>query len=298
MILTGPHIRYIDRTRAYYQALGYGPAYVWAQFDTVPFSRLGKPLRDCRIGIVTTAAPFRPGCGEQGPGAAYNAAAKFYEVYTGLTARMPDLRISHLAIDRDHTDARDPGAYFPLTALNKARARGRVGSVSPRFYGLPTNRSQRVTRETDCPDLLNQVSRDGCDALVFVANCPVCHQSVSLAARTLEDAGVPSVILGCARDIVEHVGVARFLFSDFPLGNAAGRPDDPASQDLTLSLALDLLETASSPRTTWVSPLTWPGPDGWKEDYANPARLSRDEIRARRDEFDKGKQVAKTLRGD
>ncbi len=32
--------------------------------------------------------------------------------------------------------------------------------------------------------------------------------------------------MGCAKDIVEYVGVPRFLFSDFPLGNPAGKPHD------------------------------------------------------------------------
>src|SRR5438132_1590872 len=44
--------------------------------------------------------------------------------------------------------------------------------------------------------------------------------------------------MGCAKDIVEHCGVPRFLFSDFPLGNSAGRPFDVESQARTLELAL------------------------------------------------------------
>jgi len=58
----------------------------------------------------------------------------------------------------------------------------------------------------------------------------VCHQTVSLAARHLEANGISTVIMGCAKDIVEHCGVPRFLFSDFPLGNSAGRPFDVESQ--------------------------------------------------------------------
>ena len=77
---------------------------------------------------------------------------------------------------------------------------------------------------------------------MLVANCPVCHQSVSFAARALEDNGIATVVMGCAKDIVERVGVPRFAFSDFPLGNAAGRPHDVPSQDATLELALSLLE--------------------------------------------------------
>ena len=62
----------------------------------------------------------------------------------------------------------------------------------------------------------------------------MCHQTVSLVARYLEAHGIPTVIMGCAKDIVEYVGVPRFLFSDFPLGNAAGKPNDPHSQAATL----------------------------------------------------------------
>ena len=61
---------------------------------------------------------------------------------------------------------------------------------------------------------------DKVDVAVLVANCPICHQSISLHARYLEAHGIPTVVMGCAKDIVEHCGVPRFLFSDFPLGNA------------------------------------------------------------------------------
>ena len=63
---------------------------------------------------------------------------------------------------------------------------------------------------------------DHIDALIAVPNCPICHQSVALAARATEAAGIPTVIMGCAKDIIEHVGVPRFYFSDFPLGTADG----------------------------------------------------------------------------
>ncbi|MEO0818870.1 MAG: glycine reductase [Pseudomonadota bacterium] len=289
-------IRYIDRTRAYYQALGYGAPYEWARFDDVPFQPLGKPLAEARVAILTTAAPFRPEAGDQGPGAPYNAAAKFYAVYSAPTAAMPDLRIAHVAIDREHTTAEDIGSYFPLAALQAAAAAGRIGSVAGRFHGVPTNRSQRTTIETDCPELLRRCREDGVDAALLLANCPVCHQSVALAARALEAAGIATVVMGCARDIVERAGVARFLFSDFPLGNAAGRPGDPASQAETLRLALDLLEQAPGPRTTRRSPLRWPGPAGWKASYCNIDRLTPEEIARRRAAFDRGKATAKALR--
>ena len=121
----------------------------------------------------------------------------------------------------------------------------------------------------------------------------MCHQTVSLAARTLEAAGIPTVVMGCAKDIVEHVGVPRFLFSDFPLGNPAGKPKDKASQTATLELALRVLETAPGPRATVQNPIRWNADGLWKLDFSNIDQLSKEEIARRRADFDKGKEVAK-----
>jgi D-proline reductase (dithiol) PrdB len=59
-----------------------------------------------------------------------------------------------------------------------------------------------------------------------VPNCPVCHQSVSLAARSLEAAGISTVITGCVFDIAKNAGAPRFLFNDYPLSNSASKPND------------------------------------------------------------------------
>ena len=104
--------------------------------------------------------------------------------------------------------------------------------------------------------------------------------------------------MGCAKDIVEYCGVPRFLFSDFPLGNAAGRPKDPPSQAFTLELALRVLESARGPRTTVQSSFRWSSDPSWKLDYSNIKRLSPEEIRRRREEFDRQKEIAKTVRDE
>src|SRR3546814_18462870 len=98
--------------------------------------------------------------------------------------------------------------------------------------------------------MLKRCREDGVDAMVLVPNCPVCHQTAGMTARYLEENGIPTVVMGCARDIVEHCGVPRLLFSDFPLGHAAGKPHDPESQAQTLDLALKVLESAPGPRPT------------------------------------------------
>ena len=160
-------IPYMQRTRDYYQVLGFNP-YRWAHFVDVPFTPLRVPLGRARVALITTAAPFQPGVGDQGPGAAYNAAAKFYQVYSVSTETVPDLRISHVGYDRVHTTAADINTYLPLAQLQDVAAAGRIGSLGPRLHGAPTNRSHRVTIETDLPELLRRCREDGAEAAVLV----------------------------------------------------------------------------------------------------------------------------------
>ena len=88
---------------------------------------------------------------------------------------------------------------------------------------------------------------------------------MSLVARHLEENGIPTVIIGAARDIVEHCGVPRFIFTDFPLGSPCGEPFDVAMQQRIVGVALDLLEKAETPRTTVQMPLVWTKGEAWKE---------------------------------
>ena len=119
---------------------------------------------------------------------------------------------------------------------------------------------------------------------------------MSLTARHLEANGISTVVMGCARDIVEHAGVARFIFSDFPLGNSGRKPGDTESQRGLVAMALDLLETARFPRTTVQSPYRWSEDPSWKDDFYS-LDLTPEQIARAREEFDSQKSVLKAKLG-
>ena len=100
---------------------------------------------------------------------------------------------------------------------------------------------------------------------------------MSLVARHLEEAGIPTVIVGSAQDIVETAGVPRFVFVDYPLGNPIGRPGDIAEQRATVQAALELLTSAVAPRMTRRLGLEW-GSDGWRSVYMHVGPDNVDEL--------------------
>jgi hypothetical protein len=162
-------VDYIERTRVHYLLEGFGNPYRWSFYDSVPFTPLGKPVRESRVALITTAAPYQPDKGDQGPHAPYNNDAKFGDVYTMPNEPPPDLRISHIGYDRVNTVPEDINAYFPLARMQEFVRQGRIGSMPPRFYAAPTLRSQRHTIEVDAPAILEWAREDGVDAAVLVA---------------------------------------------------------------------------------------------------------------------------------
>ncbi len=160
-------IDYIPRSHAYYSAQGYKP-YQWASFAEVPFTTPAKPLAHSRVVLLTTAAPVRPEAGDQGPGAAYNADAKFFEVFTQALQPVPDLRISHIGYDRKHCQAKDPNTWLPVAELQRAAADNVIGELADELIGIPTNRSQRVTLEQDAPAALRECQRLQADVALLV----------------------------------------------------------------------------------------------------------------------------------
>lgn len=251
-------VSYIDRSRDFYAAQGYERPYRWARpAEPPPFQPLPGPLPTLRLGLVTTAFPL-PAEGADAPVEVPYAQACEPAPTTPFTA--------HVNRDTAAAPGNERESFLPLARLGELAAAGRVGSLSPRFYGVPFDYSQRRTTEQDAPAVLELLRADGVDVAMAVPHCPVCHQSVALVARHLEANGVPTVVVASARDIIEEIGVARFLFVDVPLGYPIGRPGDADQQRRTCSQALDLLAGAWATCTTVRADTEW-GDDAWRADY-------------------------------
>ena len=117
---------------------------------------------------------------------------------------------------------------------------------------------------------------------------------MGLVARHLEENGIPTVVIGSARDIVEECGVARFLFTDFPLGNPCGRPWDKKMQRAIMDMALEMLQSAQQPRTTVQVPFAWSEDASWRTVFMHVSEEKKEAFRkageARRAEQDRVKK--------
>lgn len=155
-------IRYIERTRLYYRALGYASDYVWATFEDVPFQRLARPLELSRIALITTASPI---------GLGNRDANGVKRVWSAPIVPAPArLHTENLAWDKETTHTNDRESYLPIEIARALAAEGVFGALTDRFHGVPTEYSQRKTTTQDAPEILLRLREDGADGAIF---CPI-----------------------------------------------------------------------------------------------------------------------------
>ncbi len=148
-------VSYIDKSREYYLARGFGNPYRWAYNEDAPFAPLAKPLANCRVGLITTAILSEQ---EQKP----------KKVYAAPTTPVPaGLYTEHIFWHKEATHTRDLDSFLPISRVAECAGDGRVGALSPRFYGVPTDFSQRRTNEEYAPALLDLCRTDAVDVTLL-----------------------------------------------------------------------------------------------------------------------------------
>lgn len=149
-------VSYIDKSREYYLARGYGNPYRWAHHQDAPFVPLAKPLSQSRVALVSTASLTRE-------------SARLMEVYSAPTAPLPAaLYTDHRSWDKKATHTRDTESFLPVRRVAEYAAVGRIGDPSSRFYGVPTDFSQRRTVEEYAPAVLDLCRADEIDVVLLI----------------------------------------------------------------------------------------------------------------------------------
>lgn len=152
-------VSYIDKSRQFYAAHGYERPYQWA-FDAgvPPFTALSGSLSGLRLGLVTTSYPV-----------AQDGAPNPKEPYAQPVDPAPTAMFTDdLSWDKEATTTEDPESFLPIARMQECVRAGRLGSLSPRFYGVPTDYSQRRTIEHDAPAILELLRQDEVDVALLV----------------------------------------------------------------------------------------------------------------------------------
>lgn len=137
----------------------------------------------------------------------------------------------------------DMNSQVPVGRLLEFEGNGIIGQLNPvwwSFCGFIPDAARFV--EESLPRLVERVNRYEVQAALLVPASRLCHQSMALAARALERAGVPTMMLCVDKGVAERVRPPRGAFYAGDFGSVSGKPNWPEHQRRLLDEALRLIE--------------------------------------------------------
>ena len=221
-----------------------GESYPFVKNKRAPFTPARRALPMLNLALISSAGVYLDGTHPfdlNVPGGDLN----FREIPIEVEAA--DLRFAAKGYDPAAVQ-QDLNAQVPLERLLEFEVNGIIGQLNTVFWSfsgfIPD--AARLADEM-FPKLIERIKRYEVQAALLIPASRLCHQSVSLVARALEQTGLPTMTLAVVKDVVEFVRPPRAAFYEGELGSVAGRPNWPEHQRRILDEALRLLEPMDQP---------------------------------------------------
>jgi len=218
--------------------------YPFVENKRAPFVPARSALPMLNLALISSAGAYLDGTEPFDLGAP-DGDITFREIPTDIEAE--DLRFAARGYDSVAVN-QDLNSQVPLARLAEFTSNGIIGQLNPAFWsfsGFIPNAARLV--EEMLPKLVERVRRYEVQAALLIPASRLCHQSVALAARAIEAAGIPTMTLCVDKDVMETVRAPRAAFYKGEFGSVAGRPRWPEHQRRVLDEALRWLEPIDQP---------------------------------------------------
>lgn len=245
--------------------------FLWSPDDKAPWTEPKKPLKDCRVALVTTGGVHL----KSQP--AFDVVSDWGDwTYRVIPADVDpaELMISDVHYDHSGPDV-DINCLLPLSHMLKFQEEGIIGSVSKNHYGFMgfITDPQKLTTET-APEVARLLLEDGVDVVFMTPGCAVCHHSIGLIQNVLEEAGLVTMAITLKPEVTHFMHIPRAAFVRYPYGYPLGPAFQPALQREILRKGLDLIYEIKEPETVVKLPYRWAGSRKTGSDQSADARTS------------------------
>ncbi len=237
--------------------------YPFIENSRAPFTPARRALPMLNLALITSAGTYIDGTDPFDLSSADGDMA-FREIPTDIDFR--DLKFAARGYDEKFVQ-QDPNVQIPLARLFEWEANRIIGQLNSVFWSFCGFIPDAATfSQTTLPKLVERVHHYDVQAALLIPASPLCHQSVGLAARAIETAGIPTITLAVDRVAIERVRPPRGGYYQGEFGSVAGKPNWPQHQRRVLDEAL-----------RWIEPLGQPGIRKLVVDLESQVEMARGE---------------------
>jgi D-proline reductase (dithiol) PrdB len=218
--------------------------YPFVENARAPFTPARRAITMTNVALVTSAGAYLDGTDafdKNAPDGDFNVR----ELPSEIDLR--DLRFTARGYDASAVQ-QDANVQVPLDRLREFVLNRIIGQLAPAFWsfcGFVPDAAQFA--DQTIPQILERLRRYEVQVALLIPASRLCHQSVALAARAIEETGIPTMTLGVDREVLESARPPRAAYYDGKLGSVTGEPNWPQFQRRVLDEALRLIEPMGQP---------------------------------------------------
>ena len=218
--------------------------YPFIENARAPFTPLRRSLSMLNLALITSAGAYIDGT-DPFDTSTPDGDCTFREIPTEIDPS--DLLFSARGYDPAFVQ-QDVNVEVPLARLLEFESNRVIGQLNSAFWsfcGFIPDAASLV--ECALPKLAGRLQHYEVQAALLIPASRLCHQSMALAARAIEQAGIPTMMLSVEREVIELVHPPRAGFYRGQFGSVAGQPNWPEHQRRVLDEALRWIEPLDQP---------------------------------------------------
>ncbi len=219
--------------------------YPFVKNSRAPFTPARRALTMTNLALIVSAGAYIDGTDPFDTNAP-DGDLKIREIPSEIELR--DLSFAARGYDAQFVQL-DANVQVPLERLREFVSNRIIGQVAPVFWsfsGFIPDAAGFASKAI--PNLLERLARYDVQAALLIPASRLCHQTVALAARAIEQTGLPTMTLAADRAAMDLVRPPRAGYYAGQFGSVAGQPNYPEHQRRVLDEAL-----------RWIEPMGQPG---------------------------------------
>lgn len=218
----------------------------WVVNSDVPWKHLGKDVSECKVALLTTAGLYQHKLQKHFNLADETGDSSFREIKKGVL--QDELRVSHRFIDLRESAGVDFNCIFPMDRLTEMEKEKRISAVSEVHFSLMGEiRDPKSVIEDSVSKIIKQLQKFLVDVVILSPVGPLGHQVAALAARTIEDAEISTVMISALKSVCQNARPPRTVLVRFPFGQLFGAPFDRETQREILNECLIHVKSIREP---------------------------------------------------
>jgi D-proline reductase (dithiol) PrdB len=224
--------------------------YPWVENVHSPFTPMRRALPMMNLGLISSAGAYIDGT----PGfdlESKDGDVSFKEIPIEVEAE--DIRYSAKGYDPTHV-VEDRNCQIPIDGLLGYEANSVIGNLNNVWWSISSHipNAALVAREL-APRIADRLQEQKVNAALLIPATKLCHQTLGIIAREIEQRGIPTMMIAVERKVAEMVRAPRIAYYKGDVGCVVGKPGWKEYQMRVLDEAIRWIETFDQPASRKLS---------------------------------------------